>query len=131
MAVNTYAPGADPNVSDEDVWEGLYARYGGGWDDETDMRTRGGDDDDEWGASPRVERIPKRTAPDHVPGIAWDTTSCLCSCHFGARTSAGRPACDERECMAWGRQNAVKAARLAERKAQAWERRQARKAQGA
>jgi len=112
--------------TDAEVWDSLTARYGAGWDDETDIRTRYADLDTD---TPRVERIRTRKGPDHLPGSHWESTSCLCSCHYGARTSAQAPACDDAECKVWAKQNAAKAAKVAERKQAAWARKQARAGQ--
>ena len=104
--------------TNEQVWDGLTERYGAGWDDETDLRTRYGVDVDV--DAPRVERIRKHTSPrPHVPGEHWANSSCLCSCHF-VRTES----CDDRECQAWRVQNARKAAREQERKQARWQRKQ-------
>lgn len=96
-------------------------------DDESDFSTRYADIAPEYADAPRVVPIAK-PAPPHVPGVHFEVTSCLCSCHFGKRTREGGPACDDRECMAWGRQNAAKAKRESERKIAQWTRKQERRA---
>lgn len=110
--------------------DALTDAYGRGWDDSTDLADRYADYAPEYTDAPTVERV-TRKGPDHVPGSAWSGTACLCSCHYGARSSAGAPACDERDCKAWGQQNQARVARTHEQRAVAKARRLARKAKSA
>lgn len=108
-------------TSDEDGFAYMHATYGGGWDDETDMRTRAGDEWSHLDEQPRIERIRRRrtlsadTLP-HAPGAHWADVPCLCDCHFGKTTRAGAPACDDRECSKGGETRARFHAREQERK---------------
>ncbi len=115
-----FAPGADPTVTDVDVWDSLSQSQGPGWDDSTDIRTRYGDADED--ERPRVERIRTRKGPGHVPGAPWSSTPCLCSCHFGGRGFT----CDDGECAKWGAQNAARAAKQQDRKQTIADRKRAR-----
>lgn len=112
---------ANSDISDEQVWDALTRTYGGGWDDETDLRQRVVEVEpveDMYADAPRVERIRKHTSPrPHMPGEHWQNSSCLCGCHYG------HPAyCDDAECKRWRVQNARRAEREQERKRARWQR---------
>lgn len=119
MTGNTHDTGY---TSDDDGFATMHARYGGGWDDETDMRDRVVHVDvDTYEEAPRVEKIRRHarlradTLP-HAPGAHWQDVPCLCDCHFGKVTRDGAPACDDRDCRKGGETRARYYAREQERK---------------
>lgn len=124
MATYTHAATSDLDADTLAYVEDMPA----GFDDTTDMRERYAEYAEPFENAPSVERITRKPAGAHLPGTHWESTACLCSCHFGQRTRDGAPACDEAECRKWAVQNARKAEQQVERKARQWARKQERSA---